>query len=227
MSEKELRSQVSQYMPKKPVQESKIQQILKAEKKKDELAFLPKLVKGGVESQFTLVVDLDETLVHYAELPGKLNELRVRPYVAHFLTEVSKYYEIVVFTAAMQEYADWVLDNIDKDHCVTHRLYRQHASPDGYNFVKDLSKLGRDMARIMIVDNLAENFRLQPDNGIYIKPWYDDPEDTALLELTPLLVEIARKKVTDVRVALRRFRDQMIENIEKGFDNPHLNLQLD
>jgi len=140
---------------------------------------------------------------------------------------VSRYYEIVVFTAAMQEYADWVLDNIDKDRCITHRLYRQHASPDGYNFVKDLSKLGRDMSKIIIVDNLAENFRLQPDNGIYIKPWYDDHEDTALLELTPLLTEIAQRRVTDVRVALRKFRDQMLENIEKGCDNPHLNLNLE
>ena len=51
------------------------------------------------------------------------------------------------------------------------------------------------MARIMIVDNLAENFRLQPDNGIYIKPWYDDPEDTALLELTPLLVGNASSRL--------------------------------
>lgn len=46
------------------------------------------------------------------------------------------------------------------------------------------------MSKIIIVDNLAENFRLQPDNGIYIKPWYDDHEDTALLELTPLLTGI-------------------------------------
>lgn len=48
--------------------------------------------------------------------------------------------------------------------------------------------MGRDIKKTIIVDNLAENFRLQPDNGIYIKPWYDDHEDTALLELAPLLI---------------------------------------
>ena len=52
---------------------------------------------------------------------------------------------------------------------------------------QDLSRLGRDLAKMIIVDNLAENFKLQPDNGIFIKAWYDDPEDTALLELSPLL----------------------------------------
>jgi len=220
MSEKELKTQVGQHLPKKML----IAKKLKHESKKEEIVFLPKL--SGHVSEFTLVVDLDETLVHYAEIPGKLNELRVRPYASYFLSEVSKYYEIVVFTAAMQEYADWVLDNIDKDHHISHRLYRQHASPDGYNFVKDLSKIGRELTKTIIVDNLAENFRLQPDNGIYIKPWYDDHEDTALLELAPLLIEIAKKKVSDVRVALRTFRDQMIENIENGFENPHSNLNL-
>jgi TFIIF-interacting CTD phosphatase-like protein len=54
-------------------------------------------------------------------------------------------------------------------------------------FVKDLSKLGRPLNKTIIVDNVAENFSLQPDNGIFIKSWFEDPSDTALLELAPLL----------------------------------------
>jgi len=42
-----------------------------------------------------------------------------------------------------------------------------------------------------------------------------------------LLLEIAKKKVKDVRVALKKFREQMMENIEKGIENPHLHLNLD
>ena len=49
------------------------------------------------------------------------------------------------------------------------------------------------------MDNVAENFQLQPDNGIFIKSWFDDMSDTALEELSPLLKEIVEKKVTDVR----------------------------
>ena len=92
-------------------------------------------------------------------------------------------------------------------------------------FVKDLSRIGRPLNKTIIVDNVAENFSLQPDNGIFIKSWFDDMTDTALLELAPLLkcklfdlflynfvhVEIVEKKVKDVREALRKFRDQMIE----------------
>jgi CTD small phosphatase-like protein 2 len=71
----------------------------------------------------------------------------------------SQYYEIVIFTAAMQDYADWVLDNLDPDkNILSHRLYRQHTIHNGLANVKDLSLLGRDMSRMIIVDNIADNF---------------------------------------------------------------------
>ena len=89
--------------------------------------------------------------------------------------------------------------------------------------MKDLSRIGRDLSRTIIVDNVAENFQLQPDNGIFIKSWFDDMSDTALSELAPLLkgnetqtilnngTEIVKKHVPDVRDALRKFRDQMLD----------------
>ena len=66
-----------------------------------------------------------------------------------------------------------------------------------------MSRLGRDLSKTIIVDNLAENFAQQPDNGIYIKTWLNDVNDTALSELSPLLKEIVNKDVPDVRDALR------------------------
>jgi CTD small phosphatase-like protein 2 len=53
-------------------------------------------------------------------------------------------------------------------------MYRQHASPEGMVFVKDLSRIGRPLNKTIIVDNVAENFMKQPDNGIFIKSWFDD-----------------------------------------------------
>ena len=50
--------------------------------------------------------------------------------------------------------------------------------------------LGRDLAKTIIVDNISENFMLQHENGISIRSWYDDPDDTALMSLAPLLVQI-------------------------------------
>jgi CTD small phosphatase-like protein 2 len=144
--------------------------------------FLP-VLKGQT---FTLVLDLDETLVHYFEVAGEGNFL-VRPGCKLFLEEACKHYEVVIFTAALQDYADWVLDQLDPPGCISHRLYRQHAIPAGNYYIKDLSKIGRDLTKVIIVDNVAENFQLQPDNGILIRSWFDDPNDNALLELLPLL----------------------------------------
>ena len=70
--------------------------------KEESLAYLPKILQN-FSTRLTLVVDLDETLIHYAEIPDQLDELRVRPYVQYFLNELSKFYEIVIFTAAVQE----------------------------------------------------------------------------------------------------------------------------
>ena len=135
---------------------------------------------------YTLVLDLDETLVHYYEVNGEGN-FRIRPGCEKFLREMAEIYEVVIFTAAMQDYADWVLDSIDKPKHISYRLYRQHASPTGMVFVKDLSRIGRPLHKTIIVDNVAENFSLQPDNGIFIKSWFEDQSDTALHELAPLL----------------------------------------
>lgn len=136
---------------------------------------------------YTLVLDLDETLVHFQEKENGKSQFLIRPYAQFFLKEMSKYYELVIFTAGLQDYADFILDKLDTKGWLSHRLYRRHCYFQNNVYQKDLSRLGRELSKTMIVDNNAENFQLQPDNGIYIKSWYDDPDDKALLELAPIL----------------------------------------
>lgn len=107
---------------------------------------------------YTLVLDLDETLVHFEAAERRF---RIRPGCFDFLKRLSSpYFEIVIFTAASQDYADFILNVLDKDRrCIIHRLYRQHTlvTEDGI-YLKDLSRLGRDLSKTIIVDNIAENF---------------------------------------------------------------------
>lgn len=157
---------------------------------------------------YTLVLDLDETLVHYYELDG-MGDYHIRPGMHEFLERMNQLgYELVIFTAATQDYADWVIDQIDPGRLIHYRLYRQHALPWGPIFVKDLSRLGRSLDRCLILDNVQENFMLQPHNGIFICTWYDDPHDTALFALTPLLDELlaTRARVPEI---LDKYRDQI------------------
>ena len=129
---------------------------------------------------------------------------------------MARYYEIVIFTAALQEYADQVIDQIDVGNNIKYRLYRQHTSQNGPFLVKDLSLLGRDISKTIIIDNISDNFILQPDNGIFISTWYDDMRDRFLEEITPLLAEIVERKVPDVRRALRTYRDQVLRQVSNG-----------
>lgn len=64
--------------------------------------------------------------------------------------------------------------------------------------------LGRDLSKTLIIDNLYESFISQPDNGILVKSWYDDMEDTELLTLLPFLRGLVEDKVPDIREVLRR-----------------------
>ena len=74
-------------------------------------------IKEKAQKDYTLVLDLDETLVHYHEFEPEDSketdvqaELRFRPGVREFLAEMAEIYELVVFTAGQQDYADWAID---------------------------------------------------------------------------------------------------------------------
>ena len=60
--------------------------------------------------------------------------------------------------------------------------------------MKDLEKTGKDLTRVLIIDNIPENFTKQPDNGIFINSWYGEDDDTGLLSLVPILKELAKGK---------------------------------
>jgi CTD small phosphatase-like protein 2 len=163
------------------------------------------------------VFDLDETLIHCKEDfdPNNIDHvikisfpdgetvtagLNVRPYALETLKAVQEDFQIVIFTASHQNYADAVLDFIDPDRELTAlRLYRENCieTEEGV-FIKDLRVLAnRDLKDIMLVDNAAYSFGYQIDNGVPIIPFYDDKNDKELMHLIVYLQQIL--KLDDVR----------------------------
>ena len=126
-----------------------------------------------------------------------------------FIKILSEYCEIVIFTASTQDYANIVIDGLDCSENISYRLYRQHTNViNGYN-VKDLSKLGRDISKMIIVDNIEENYNLQPDNGLNIIDFEGDENDNELNFLLEDLLEIVKEKNVDVRKKLPDVRKKM------------------
>jgi CTD small phosphatase-like protein 2 len=165
---------------------------------------------------YTLVLDLDETLIHFKSNPNDDNSglLQFRPFINEFLFGVSKFYELIVFTAATEDYADPIIDAIEKKGIkFEKRLYRIHTVVINNDFVKDLSRLGRDLSRTIIVDNMEQNYKLQPENGITIRPfWGKDANDMALVDLLGILKEIAKNKM-DVRAGISYFKEDIISKV--------------
>ena len=183
------------------------------------IPYLNKKISDG--KYFTLVLDLDETLISYRLDEQGRGVLIPRPNLYHFLTEMSKIFEIIIFTAGTQEYADPILDIIDKKkNFFDKRLYRQHTIIMDNVFVKDLSKLGRELSKIIIVDNMPQNFKLQKENGIFIKNFNgDDKSDSTLIDLIPILRKISCDKKNDVRIEINKLKNEIFTKITTNLEN--------
>ncbi|KAJ2356945.1 hypothetical protein GGF43_001762 [Coemansia sp. RSA 2618] len=177
-------------------------------------ALLPPLA-ASLKGRKCLVLDLDETLVHSSfrevdqpdfvvpvVLEGQEHSVYVvkRPGVDEFISVMGQYYEVVVFTASLSMYADPVLDLLDKRGVMHHRLFRESCNLYNGNYVKDLSRLGRDVSQSIIIDNSPASYAFHPNNAIGISTWLNDPMDTELRDLIPFLIDLTT--VDDVSAVL-------------------------
>lgn len=131
---------------------------------------------------------MDETLIQY-DINNK--KFATRPFARNFLRNMSKHWEIVVFTAGLKDYADTILNELDPTGYISKRFYRDSCTCIEGVYIKDLTTLGKkvDLAKIVIVDNMPLNFSLQVDNGIEIKTWYKpDIKDKEMIKLEKVLI---------------------------------------
>ncbi|XP_068322438.1 uncharacterized protein [Pyrus communis] len=168
-----------------------------------------------------VLLDLDETLVHSVTGPppkkfdfvvrprirGKIMTFYVvkRPGVDEFLEKLGNKYEVVVFTAGLREYATLVLDRLDRKRVISHRLYRDTCTEVNGRFVKDLSGLGRDLSRLVIVDDNPNAYCFQPENAVPIRPFVDDVADRELRRVLEFFEDEETRSCDDIRDAVRRF----------------------
>ena len=175
------------------------------------------------KKKYSLVIDLDETLVFVKFINNNSNKalLHLRPYLFDFLENLSPLYELISFTTATSIYAEKILNEIEtKKKYFSYKFYREHSIIKGKEIVKDISRIGRSMKKILIIDNNANNFKINKENGILIYPFYNEKnKDCSLLELKKILMKIYKKNYEDIRDGIKEFKNEIIMKVSCGINS--------
>ena len=189
------------------------------------------------ENKKTLILDLDETLVHSSFQPMQLNRKIIkpdiyfkiffnykyhdiyvykRPFLNKFLKEMNKIFKIFIFTASIKKYAKPLLNFLDDHNCFIKKFYRESCILSNGKFIKDLSLLKIKLNDVIILDNNPISYKYNKKNGVPIKSWHMDKNDKELLRIIPLLDFLS--KVDDVR----KYIPYIIENDEINYNKINL-----
>ncbi|MBV96332.1 Transcription elongation factor SPT5, partial [Eschrichtius robustus] len=119
-------------------------------------------------------------------------------------------YTLVLELTGVLLHPEWstafpLIDSVDPHGFISYRLFRDATRYMDGHHVKDISCLNRDPARVVVVDCKKEAFRLQPYNGVALRPWNGNSDDRVLLDLSAFLKTIALNGVEDVRTVLEHY----------------------
>jgi import inner membrane translocase subunit TIM50 len=166
---------------------------------------LPDPLPAPYQRPLTLVLELEDTLVHTEWTPQHGWRTSKRPFLKAFLTRLCQHYEIVIYTSATAPYAQPILEKIDPEGCVLYRLFRDSTRYHDGDHVKDLDRLNRDLKSIVVVDKDERTYKEHPHNGIKLTKWTGEPDDRQLLDLMVFLEMLATSHVDDVRDVLKYY----------------------
>ncbi|EEH36320.1 import inner membrane translocase subunit tim-50 [Paracoccidioides lutzii Pb01] len=154
---------------------------------------------------YTLVLSLEDLLVHSEWTREHGYRVAKRPGVDYFLRYLNQYYELVLFTSVPSMMADQVLRKLDPYRIIRWVLFREATKYEDGEHVKDLSYLNRDLSKVILVDTHAPHAKRQPENAIILDKWKGNPRDKELVALIPFLEYVAGMGIEDVRPVLKSF----------------------
>ncbi|CAD8054584.1 unnamed protein product [Paramecium sonneborni] len=127
---------------------------------------------------------------------------------------ITKYLFLLV---TQEDYADFILDQIDKENIIGYRLYCQYKN-DTYSL--NIDKIHRDLQKTIIIDDLSKKFKFQPDE-IQITCQYPDLDEQLCFFFILYLIQIIGKKIQDLSLVSRKFNYQLqiitIKDINSDF----------
>ncbi|KAJ1807672.1 mitochondrial inner membrane protein required for protein import, partial [Coemansia sp. RSA 2599] len=155
---------------------------------------------------YTLVLCLDDMLIHMDWSKEYGWRIAKRPGLDHFLAYMASMFEVVIFSTQPSHSGMLVMERLDPMEYAPYRLYKDHMrNIDGKNY-KDLGTINRDMSKVIMVDISEEAFKMQPDNGVLARPFLGEPGDNWIEQITEFLEYIHMMEPKDVRPWIRTYK---------------------
>ncbi|OAK94137.1 hypothetical protein IQ06DRAFT_286762 [Phaeosphaeriaceae sp. SRC1lsM3a] len=170
-------------------------------------------IPGGAP-ELTLVLSLEDLLLHSEWSTKHGYRLAKRPGLDYFLRYLSSQYELVIFTSVKSMDADPIIRKLDPFRLVMWPLFREATRFEKGEYIKDLSYLNRDLSKVIIMDTDPSHVKLQPENAIVLPKWKGEPGDKGLVAMIPFLEYLAMMSQTgqqmDVRTVLKSMEGKEI-----------------
>ena len=180
-------------------------------KRKKETKIENPFIKSPLMKKYSLILSLDKTLSYKN---NKTNAIILRNGLFSFLSTIKPFFELILFSIDSQDVSYPIINMIENDKkYFDYKFYKDHCVLYKNNLIKDLTLIGRDLSKIIIVDNNETCFELNKENGIKISSFYGDNNDNKLFELKNILKEIYFKNYNDVRLALKEFHNDIINKV--------------
>jgi Dullard-like phosphatase family protein len=147
----------------------------------------------------TIVLDLDETLIHSSSFPPHRRVeaftsgspqfyVFKRPGLDDFLKFVRQNFEVFIFTYAEECYAKPIIDRLMPWLDDQHRLYRD-ACDGRRGPEKDLGIFGRSKKNLILIDDCESAMSTNPQNTLLVPRWCGTPIDRELIDRLPQILE--------------------------------------
>ncbi|KAJ2896321.1 mitochondrial inner membrane protein required for protein import [Coemansia aciculifera] len=161
---------------------------------------------------YTLVLNLDDMLIHMDWTKEHGWRIAKRPGLDHFLAYMASMFEVVIFSTQPSHSGMLVMERLDPMEYAPFRLYKDHMrNIDGKNY-KDLTTINRDMSKVIMIDITPDSLKMQPDNVLLGRPFRGQAGDNWIEQITEFLEYIHMMEPKDVRSWIK---------VYKGLDAAH------
>lgn len=203
---------------------------------KKQMQRIDKFDKIWEKKKFTLVLDLDGTLIHASRQKktkikrgvqyDRLNmnvlgqgrqtvHLYTRPHLEDFLSKMGEIFNLVVFSASEECYCDVILDHIDKWRVIKQRFYKHSVEIEQKTIKKDLQKIFKHSLENVIMVEDAPGVCVQKDKSIILDRWdAENPKDADLKFLMDVLVEAVEHAETGADL-ISFYKKKQVEAAER------------